>query len=153
MDDMLVDLGRDHPPIIDESIASARAFYRIIASADQSVHESTTHSSLSIVVRLLAMKSQYNMSIAHFEANLELIHELLTPESKLPKDFYQSKKLLEGLGMPYLRIDVCYDNCMFYYKDNENKDKCDVCGTSRYEEGQNKVPRKVLRYLPIKDRL
>jgi hypothetical protein len=33
------------------------------------------------------------MLIAHFEANLELIHELLPPESKLPKDFYQSKKL------------------------------------------------------------
>lgn len=55
--------------------------------------------------------------------------------------------------MPYQKIDVCYNNCMLYYKENKNKDKCDVCGTSRYEEGQNGIPRKVLRYLPIKDRL
>jgi hypothetical protein len=93
------------------------------------------------------------MSIAHFEANLQLISELLPPDSKILKDFYQSKKLLEGLGMPYQKIDVCYNNCMLYYEGNKNKDKCDVCGLSRYEEGHNNVPRKVLRYLPIKDRL
>jgi hypothetical protein len=55
--------------------------------------------------------------------------------------------------MPYQKIDVCYNNCMLYYEGNKNKDKCDVCGLSRYEEGHNNVPRKVLRYLPIKDRL
>ena len=93
------------------------------------------------------------MSIAHFEANLELIHEFLPSDSKIPKDFYQSKKLLEGLGMPYQKIDVCYNNCMLYYKDNISKGKCDVYSTSRYEEGHDRVPRKVLCYLPIKDRL
>lgn len=90
MDDMLVD---------DEPTASAQAFYRMVSSVDQPVHESTTHTTLSAVARLLALKSQYNMSIAHFEANLELVNELLPPESKIPKDFYQSEKLMEGLGM------------------------------------------------------
>ena len=72
----------------------------MVESADQSVHENTTHASLSAKACLLALKSQYNMSLAHFEANLELIHELLPQESKLPKNFYESKKLLEGLCMP-----------------------------------------------------
>jgi len=103
MDDMLVDLGVDHVPASDDEITPfARAFYRMIDSANQPVHENTTHSSLSAVAHLLALKSQYNMSITHFEANLELINELLPPESKVPKDFYQSKKLLEGLGMSYV---------------------------------------------------
>jgi hypothetical protein len=151
MDDMLADLGGYPAPTIDEEpTASARAFYRMVASADQPVHENTTHSSLSTVARLLALKSQYNMSAAHFEG---LISELLPPDSKIPKDFYQSKKLLEGLGMPNVKIDVCYNNCLLYYKGNENKEKYDVCGTSRYEEGRNRVPHKVLRYIPIKDRL
>jgi hypothetical protein len=154
MDDMLADLGGYHAPIIDEEpTASACAFYRMVASADQQVHENTTHTYLSAVARLLALKSQYNMSVAHFEANLDLISELLPPESMIPKDFYQSKKLMEGLGMPYVKIDVCYNNFMLYYKENENKECCDVCGTSRYEEGHNRIPRKVLRHLPIKDRL
>jgi hypothetical protein len=43
---------------------------------------------------------------------------------------------------------------MLYYGDNnKSKDKCDICGTSRYQDGSNKVPRKVLCYLPITDRL
>ena len=99
------------------------------------------------------MKSQYNMSIAHYDDVLQIVHELMPPDANLSKDFYQSKKLLEGLGMPYVKIDVCKNNCMLYYKDNEHKEKCDFCNTSRYKDGQNKVPHKVLRYLPLKDRL
>jgi hypothetical protein len=119
MEDMLVHLGGGHAPTIEEEpIGSAQSFYRMVASADQPVHENTTHSSLSVVACLLALKSRYNMSIAHFEANLQLISELLHPDSKIPKDLYQSKKLLEGLGIPYQKIYVCYNNCMLYYEGN-----------------------------------
>lgn len=154
MDNMLVDLADNHPPSIDEEPTStAKAFYRMVSSADEIVHENTTHLCLSAVARSLAIKSQYNMSIAHYDDVLQIIHELMPPDANLSKDFYQSKKLLEGLGMPYVKIDVCKNNCMLYYKDNEHKEKCDICNTSRYQEGPNKVPRKVLRYLPLKDRL
>jgi len=40
---MLVDLGADYRPNIDdEPIAYAQAFYRMVASADELVHEKTT---------------------------------------------------------------------------------------------------------------
>jgi hypothetical protein len=55
--------------------------------------------------------------------------------------------------MPYVKIDVCYNNCMLLYKDNKNKEKCDFYSANRYEDGGKKVPCKVLRYLPITDRL
>lgn len=116
MDAMLVDLAGDEPPTLDETpTASAQAFYRMVASADELVHEKTLHSSLSAIARLLAIKSQYNLSVACYDDFIELMHELLPPESKLPKDFYRSKKVLEGLGMPYHKIDVCFNNCMLYY--------------------------------------
>lgn len=153
-DNMLGDLAGDHQPAIDEEPnASAQAFYRMVASADELVHENTTYSCLSAVARLLAMKSQYNMSIVHYDDVLQIIDELLPLESKLFEDFYCSKKLLEGLGMPYVKIDVCYNNCMLYWKDNEYEDKCNFCNTSRYEVDKNKVPRKILRYPPITNRL
>ena len=41
---------------------------------------------------------------------------------------------------------------MLYYKDNSEKEKCDVCDTSRYKDSLEKIPRKVLRYVPITDR-
>lgn len=42
---------------------------------------------------------------------------------------------------------------MLFYKDSEKKEKCDFCHANHYEEGCKKVARKVLRYLPITDRL
>ena len=100
MDTMLVDLAGNHPPLVhEEPTLSAKAFYRMVSNADELVHEKTTHSQLSAIARLLAVKSRYNMSIAHFDEHLQIIHELLPLESKLPEDFYRSKKLVEGLGM------------------------------------------------------
>ena len=132
MDAMLIDLAGEHPPLDDETRTDfAEAFYRMVVSADEQVHEQTLHSSLSAVARLLAIKLQYNLSVACYDDYMELMHELLPPNSKIPNNFYRSRKLLEGLGMPYHKIDVCNKICMLYYKDNKDKDKCDICGTSR----------------------
>ncbi|CAD6242072.1 unnamed protein product [Miscanthus lutarioriparius] len=132
MDQMLVELAGHHPPILDaEPSAYAKAFYRMVASADELVHDRTTHSRLSAIARLFAVKSRYNMFVTKYDDILGIVHELLPPDSKLPNGFYQSKKLLEGLGMQYIKIDVCYNNCMLFYKDNKDKDKCDFCGANR----------------------
>ena len=57
MNEMLVQLGATHPPPSDEEpTAYAKAFYRMVASADQPVHENTTHSALSAIARLVALK-------------------------------------------------------------------------------------------------
>lgn len=85
------------------------------------------------------------MPSACYDDVMQLIHELLPAGSKLDDNFYRSKKTLAGLGMPYEKIDVCYNNCMLYYKDNAKKVRCDFCKTSRYENDNSKVPRKVLR--------
>jgi len=45
---------------------------------------------------------------------VDLISEVLPTSHKMPKDMYLSKKLLEGLGMEYEKIDVFQDNCMFF---------------------------------------
>jgi hypothetical protein len=57
MDEMLVDLARAHPPAVDEPTPYTKAFYRMVASADELVHEKTKHSCMSAVARLLAVKS------------------------------------------------------------------------------------------------
>lgn len=153
MDNMVADLAACEPRVEEEPIESAKAFYRMVENVKELVHENTTHSTMSAIARLLTIKSMHNLSESCYNAHLELIHELLPRNSSLPKNFYRSKKLLECLGMPYIKIDVCPNNCMLYYKDNEGKEKCDVCKSPRYKAGSNKIPIKVLRYLPITDRL
>lgn len=136
MDTMMNDYAASNPPLHEQPIESAQAFYRMIDSLKELVHENTSHSTMSAVARLLAIKSMNNQSESHYNDTLELIHELLPINSSLPKNFYRSKKLLEGLGMPYHKIHVCRNNCMLYYKENEGKQKCDVCNAPRYKLGK-----------------
>ena len=99
----------------------------------------------------MTIKSQYNLSEACYNEILNLIHEVVGDEDvkDLPTNFYRSKKFVHSLGMPYVKIHACPKGCMIYYKDNENKESCTVCGESRYEPtiGNNsrEVPHKVLR--------
>jgi hypothetical protein len=80
---------------------------------------------------------------------------------KMPSNLYECKSLLNGLKMPYVKIDACVNNCMIYYKQDEHKDKCDFCNENRYvvtepaSQGHKRrpIPHKVLRYLPILPRL
>jgi len=79
----------------------------------------------------------------------------------MPKDLYQSKKILASLGMNYEKIDVCENNCMLFWKEHKDDTHCMHCGKSRYvkvvnEDGDSvttKVAIKQLRYIPITPRL
>jgi hypothetical protein len=90
---------------------------------------------------------------------LRFISKILPAGHKCPKDLYQSKKLLFGLGMSYEKIDVCPDNCMLFWKDNA--EKCLRCGKSRFVEVVNEdgekvtteIAHKQLRYMPLTPRL
>jgi hypothetical protein len=75
----------------------------------------------------------------------------------MPKDMYQSKKLLSGLAMDYKKIDVCDNNCMLFWKEIASEKKCTVCGECRFIEVENdnsltvttEVARRQLHYMPF----
>jgi hypothetical protein len=74
---------------------------------------------------------------------------------------YQSKNMMSALGLKYEKIDVCPDNCMFFWKEHANEKKCLKCGQSRFirvvtQDGENvmtEVAQKQLRYFYITSRL
>lgn len=57
MDDKLADIAGDYQLSEEEPTASAQAYYKMVASADEKVHDQTTHTCLSTIARLLAIKS------------------------------------------------------------------------------------------------
>jgi uncharacterized protein (DUF2344 family) len=79
----------------------------------------------------------------------------------MPKDMYQSKKLLSRLGMDYEKIDVCDNNYMLFWKETASEKKCTICGERRFVEVENddgltmtvKIACKQLRYMPLIPRL
>jgi hypothetical protein len=45
---------------------------------------------------------------------MKLIIDLIPVKHNMPKDLYQSKKIVASLGMNYEKNDVCERNCMLF---------------------------------------
>jgi hypothetical protein len=79
----------------------------------------------------------------------------------MPKDLYQSNKIIAGLRIDYEKIDAYEKNCMLFFKEHEDDTECMHCGRSRYVKVVNKdgasvttkVVVKQLHYMPITLRL
>jgi hypothetical protein len=105
---------------------------------------------LSFVTRLMAIKSKFVFSNNCYKELLKLFSDVLSANYKVPRDMYQSKKLLSGLGMDYEKIDVCQDNCMLFWKEHINEKKCLKCGMSRFVEVINADGEEVMTEISYK---
>ncbi|KAL5718836.1 hypothetical protein ACHQM5_011699 [Ranunculus cassubicifolius] len=149
----------------------AAKFYKLLKEAETPLYPKSTKSSkLSFLVRLLHVKCINGWSNHSFDMLLEVLKDELSDDIHIPKDYYESKKQLRDLGMECIKIDACPNDCMLYWKDrkrDEDKDKCDTCGASRWittpgestAEGSTsstkykKKATKVMRYFPLTPRL
>ena len=72
----------------------------------------------------------------------------------MASSFYEAKKTLSLLEMPYKKIHACPNDCIQYRKKFENEVSCPVCGVSRWQKKRNSeevrdgVPAKLLWYIP-----
>jgi hypothetical protein len=62
----------------------------------------------------MAMQSKYNFSNQYYHDTVKLIIDLILMNHNMPKDLYQSKKIVVGLDMNYEKIDTCEKNCMLF---------------------------------------
>ncbi|KAK9078683.1 hypothetical protein SSX86_002740 [Deinandra increscens subsp. villosa] len=134
----------------------AKSFYDMLEALDEPLWEgekATNCSKLQVAMRFLTWKSTFNVSNAAYDYNISMVNELLPEENKLPKNFYDTKKSLEKLSLPYERIDVCKNHCMLFYKHDKALTQCKYCKESRYKSGRSKVPNMVMSYMPIGPRL
>ncbi|XP_022549851.1 uncharacterized protein LOC111201800 [Brassica napus] len=151
-----------HEAVIPDSIREepnidAQRFYNMLDAANEPIYEGCREglSRLSLASRMMIIKSDHNLNEKCMYLWAEIINEYL-PEGNLAADnFYEIQKLVAGLGLPSEMIDVCVDNCMIYWKDDEILTECRFCQKPRYQEttGRNHVPYKRMWYLPITDRL
>ena len=59
------------------------------------------------------------------------------------------KKMMEKLGLGYLKIDMCPNMCMLYYLEEEVKTKCGVCGHARWKPKKNDCGKRA-KHVPFK---
>ena len=110
-------------------------------------------------MKLLHIKCLSRWTNKSFTLLLQLLNNALSKVIiELLDSLYEAKKMIQDLGLDYVKIDVCRNNCMLYWKENSNKSEYQVCGLSRWKSSEGivrckKVPHKVLCYFPITPRL
>jgi hypothetical protein len=55
----------------------------------------------------MGMKLKYNFLNQYYNDIVKLIIDVILVKRNMPKDLYQSKKIVANLGMNYEKIDVC----------------------------------------------
>jgi hypothetical protein len=143
--------------IEDPPTLEVEAFFKLLIALEEPLYEHTEVTLIVFITQLVAIKSKYFFSNNCYNDLMKMISDLLLKPHKVPKNMYQSKKLLSALGMKYEKIDVCPNNCMFSWKEHANEKKCLKCGQSRFvevvtkdgEKVMTEVTHKQLRYFSI----
>jgi len=133
----------------------ARHFYDQLEESSRPLCEGSPHSALSVAVRLMNIKSDWNVPNAAMDSMVDLLGELVNPEFNIPKNFYQAKRLVSKLGLTYDRIHCCVNGCMLFYKTDSELENCKFCGHARYKRtpAGKMVPVQAMHYLPLIPRL
>jgi hypothetical protein len=163
IDNMIVGIGMEydlgygdqHPPL------EVQDFYRLLTTSNEKVHDATVLTVLQTVTHLMGMKLKYNFKNQCYNNIIKLFIDLIPAKHNLPKDLYQSKKIVAGLGTSYEKIDVCKQNRILFLKEHKDDTECIYCGRSRYMKVVNKygafvttkVVVKQLRYMPVTPKL
>jgi hypothetical protein len=141
MDEMLEAIQAEvteNPPIVE-----VEAFFKLLEASEEPLLEHTEVILLAFITRLVAIKSKYFFSNNCYNDLLKLISDILLKPHKVPKDMYQSRKIMSALGLKYEKIDVCPDNCMLFWKEHANEKKCLECEQSRFIKVVSKDGEKV----------
>ena len=132
--------------------SEAQKFFDMLNATQQPLWKGCeNHSEFSCAVRMLSIKSDYNVSHECFNAFAQLMREICPPDNLVPQDFYRAKKLVSKLGLASQKIDCCQNGCMIYYGKEMNEKTCKFCGSPRYKKKE--IPFKRMHYLPLIPRL
>ncbi|KAF2294805.1 hypothetical protein GH714_019400 [Hevea brasiliensis] len=98
------------------------------------------YSKLSFLIKMIYNKTITNSSNKSFSMNLELFKDALPEGETLPKSYYEVKKLMHDLGLGYITIDACVNDCILYWKEYEHLDTClnPMCRAPRWKYGLGK---------------
>ncbi|KAL4347510.1 hypothetical protein GQ457_17G000020 [Hibiscus cannabinus] len=124
-------------------------------------------SKLSFIIYLFHIKCFNGWTNKSFNSLLEVLKLALPDDNTLPGSYHEMKKIIRDLGLGYEKIHACPNDCMLFWKENENGEVCLKCGASRWKGSSNgvededvetsskkkKQAAKILRWFPLIPRL
>ncbi|KAK9083134.1 hypothetical protein Scep_029605 [Stephania cephalantha] len=150
---------------VNEPNDESRKFYKLLSDSEKPVYPSCKTSKLAAVIKLLQIKSIGRWSNGSFDMLVQWCKKVFPIDFNLPESYYKAKKkILKDLGLSYNKIDQRVNDCLLFWKEDEDVDLCKICSVSRWKEdnrigeikvGSNgkKMTLKTMRYFPLKPRL
>ncbi|KAF3655919.1 hypothetical protein FXO38_14450 [Capsicum annuum] len=137
-------------------------FLKFLKDRSQELYDGCKYSKLEFLLKLYHIKCLGGLSDKGMGMILDLLRDAFD-FAKLPSSFYDAKKTIKKLCLDYIKIDVCLNDCMLYWGDDANEEKCKHCHTSRWKptkkndkdhapgtsKKQKKKSAKILRYFPL----
>ncbi|XP_024318495.1 uncharacterized protein LOC106866626 [Brachypodium distachyon] len=132
----------------------------MLAEASTDLHAHTKVNKLDAVNRIMAVKTQFNLSREWFDVMMAVIGSLLPEGHLLPKSMYEANKMLSVLKLPAQCLHSYKNGCTVFDREYADAKHCSKCNFSRYVEVdhgkglvQSKIPHKVLSMLPFSERI
>ncbi|CAK8537135.1 unnamed protein product [Lathyrus sativus] len=128
----------------------AQIFYQLLNEMNMPLFEGSSDSKLSICVRLLATKSNWNVLDHCLEFFAKMMLDSTPTKDNLPTCFYDAKRLVSKLDLEVRKIGCCISGCKLFY-DNEfvtigrALKECKFCKSPRYKVHSKAIGRKQKR--------
>ena len=90
------------------------AFYKMVEDAGKELYPGCKYSKLRFIIRLLHIKFVGRWSNKSVDMLLELLKDVLPEESSIPKNFNVAKKMAKGVGLGYVKIHACENDCILF---------------------------------------
>ncbi|XP_052297107.1 uncharacterized protein LOC127902292 [Citrus sinensis] len=133
-----------------------KAFKKLLEYFEKPLYPgSNKFTKLSALVKLYNIKGRYGWSDSSFSNLLSALSDMLPEGNDLPVSMYEAKKTMSALGLEYIKIHACPNDCILYRKEYESLSNCPTCDESRWKKRDGSVaayrkgvPAKVLWYFP-----
>jgi len=128
-----------------------KAEVEMLKEAQTSLYEGFPISYLASILLMLNLVCTHGVRNAFMDELFTLLKvDLFFKDNTLLKLSYQAETIDQLLRLSYHAIHACYNSCIFKFKRGLSKAKaCPKCQRSRFVEGSNIVPCKLLHHFPL----
>ncbi|CAA7060115.1 unnamed protein product [Microthlaspi erraticum] len=98
-----------NPNMEEEPNEEAKRFFNLLRASQNALYDGCREelSQLSLASRCMALKTDYNLSEKCMDSISKMMRDYMPENSNATASYYETKKLMRSLGLPYMKIDVC----------------------------------------------
>ena len=138
----------------DEETDDTNVIDDLLQQSREPLYDGSQTSTLQFSIILMSLCTLFSVSHHCLDELLTFLkHDVLPANNNCPRNSYEMKTLLMKLGLSHKSIHCCDCGKTLYWQENAELDRCPHCGKSRYIQGSETIPRRVLRYFSVIKRL